>query len=160
MLMLPLAVVIALTLLPFLELRASIPYGILQGGLPWWLVFLVAVLINIGLGPALYITLEKVIRMLCIIKPFERFYHRVVERTQRKAAPYVHKYGPLGLALFIGVPLPGSGVYSGAIAAHVLGMTYKEFFVAVVCGVLIAATAVTAITLSGMGVFSWAIKTL
>jgi len=67
-------------------------------------------------------------------------------RTQKNIQKYVDKYGELGVALFIGVPLPGSGVYSGALGAYVIGLKLKKFIIADIIGVLIAGTIVTIIS--------------
>ncbi|MBW3004319.1 small multi-drug export protein [Candidatus Woesearchaeota archaeon] len=150
-------VLIILTLLPFLELRASIPYGILNTDLGWFTVFLICVIANILLAPIVYFFLDKIVHLFFFIKPFERFYKRKVEKTQKKIHKYVEKYGEIGLALFIAVPLPGSGVYTGAIAAYVLGMSYKDFIKAAAIGVLIAGVIVTAISISGNEAFKFLI---
>ena len=147
-----------MTILPFLELRASIPYGIFNTDLSWITVFFVCVLANIILAPIVYFFLDKIVRLFFFIKAFERFYLRKVEKTQKKIRKYVEKYGEIGLAIFIGVPLPGSGVYTGAIAAYVLGMSYKDFIKAAVIGVVIAGVIVTAISLSGNEAFKWILQ--
>ena len=151
-------ILIGLTLLPFLELRASIPYGILNTNLNWMTVFIICVLTNIILAPLVYFFLDKIVHLFFFIKPFQRFYQRKIEKTQRKIHKYVEKYGEIGLAIFIAVPLPGSGVYTGAIAAYVLGMSYKDFIKAAVIGVLIAGVIVTAISLTGSEAFKLFIK--
>jgi len=70
----------------------------------------------------------------------------------------VEKYGEFGLALFIGVPLPGSGSISGAIAAHLMGMSFKRFFLANLIGVSIAAIVVLAVSLFGGGAWNIFLK--
>ena len=63
------------------------------------------------------------------------------------------KYGEIGLAIFIGIPLPGSGVYSGALAAYLIGMNFKRFIIAATIGVFIAGTIVTLATIGGTSAF-------
>lgn len=150
--------IILLTLLPFLELRASIPYGVFETDLPLTIIFLVAVLVNVLLAPVLYLFLNKVVHIFLRIKIIDRCWQRVVLRAQRKVHPYVEKYGVLGLAIFIGIPLPGSGVYTGALGAYLLGFSYKEFLRAAVLGVLIAGVLVTIISVSGNSAFLFLIK--
>jgi len=144
----PYFMIFLLTLIPFLELRASIPYGILVAKLPWWEVFILACIANIILGPALYFFLDKVIHLFFFIKPFKRWYHRKIEVTQERIKESVKKYGVIGVGIFIGVPLPGTGVYTGALGSYALNIGYKRFFYATVLGVLIAGIAVTIITLT------------
>ncbi|MDZ7821038.1 MAG: small multi-drug export protein [Candidatus Marinimicrobia bacterium] len=89
---------------------------------------------------------------------FNKLYERSLHRIQTKIHPKVEKYGEFGLALFIGIPLPGSGVYTGALAAFVLDISAKKFMVATVIGVLIAAVLILAAVLTGAEIFQWIIK--
>ncbi len=137
------------TLLPFLELRASIPYGILVLKMHWPAVFLICVTANILLAPALYIFLDKFVHLFLKIKTLNRMYQKYVDKTQKKIHKYVDKYGTLGIAVFIGIPLPGTGVYSAAIGAYAIGMHFKSFFRASVIGVLIAGIIITLLSVTG-----------
>lgn len=151
-------ILIGLTLLPFLELRASIPYGILNTDLNWTAVFIICVITNIILAPLIYFLIDKVIHFFFFIKPFKKVYDYYIIKTQKKIHKYIEKYGEIGVALFIAVPLPGSGVYSGALAAYILGLSYKDFIKAAVIGVLVAGVIVTAISISGSEAFKWIIQ--
>tara|TARA_B100000315_G_C14592561_1_gene596713 strand:+ start:3838 stop:4317 length:480 start_codon:yes stop_codon:yes gene_type:complete len=150
--------IILLTLTPALELRASIPYGILIANLNWFIVLVVAVITNIILGPVVFFIIDKFIHLFLRMSWFSKIWDKVVERSQRKVKPYVDKYGEWGLALFIGIPLPGSGVYTGAVAAYLLGFDKKKFFGAVVAGVLIAGILVSLIVATGVSGFSLFVK--
>lgn len=154
----PILFIILLTLTPALELRASIPYGVFQTDYPLVVIFLLAVITNILLAPIVYIFLNKVVHVFLRIKAIDRCWQHVVLRAQRKVHPYVEKYGILGLAIFIGIPLPGSGVYTGALGAYLLGFSYKEFLRAAVLGVLIAGLLVTIISVSGDTAWAFLIK--
>ncbi len=148
--------IVWITLLPFLELRASIPYGILVRNMDAFTVFFVCVITNILLAPVVYVFLDKFIGFFLYFKLIDRIYQKYVERTQKKVRKYVEKYGVLGVAIFIGIPLPGSGVYSGAVGSYVLGLGFKKFIIAAIIGVLIAGTIVTLITVAGangLGIF-------
>ncbi len=149
---------IALTLAPFLELRASIPYGIFQTSLSLPVILAIAIAANIALAPILYLFYRHLIHLFLRIRPISSLWQRLVVRSQTKIHPYVEKYGVLGLAFFIGIPLPGSGVYTAAIAAYVLGFEFRDFLIASIIGVLIAAAAVTLISLFGKGVWVWFIQ--
>jgi len=149
---------IMLTFLPFLELRASIPYGIFKTSISILWVFVICVIANIILAPLLYLFLDKAIHIFLRVKTIDTCYQKTVIKTQKKVKPYVDKYGILGLAFFIGIPLPGSGVYSGALGAYLLGFKFKDFFKAAVIGVVIAAVIVTLISTAGNSVFQLLIK--
>jgi uncharacterized membrane protein len=155
-------ILFGITLVPGLELRASIPIGILSTtihipfvgdisgmGLPWWYVLGVVLVANVLVGVIGYAGLHFVVHKILLPrwKRFADFYHRQVERVQNKIHKDVERWGWLGLAIFIGVPLPGTGVYSGAIAAYALGMGFKRYLLATILGVLMAAGIVLAITM-------------
>lgn len=145
-------------MLPFLELRASVPYGIIILNMNWMLVFIVCFISNVVLAPILWFFVHHILHLLVKIKFIGRLYERYTEKTRIKIEPYIEKYGKLGLALFIGIPLPGTGVYSGAIAAYILGFKFKDYFKAALIGVLIAIIIVTAISVSGLELFSFFVK--
>ena len=155
-----LALLFILTFIPALELRYTIPAGILAGkinlpfgmsltgyGLPWYYVVPVVFIANILVGPLMYFILHYVVKLFLHFKWFSNFYYKVLERSQRKVKESVDKYGIWGVAIFIGVPLPGTGVYTGAIGSYALGMSFKKFIIADIVGVLIAGTAVTLLSL-------------
>jgi uncharacterized membrane protein len=149
-----------ITLLPFLELRASIPYGILQTDLHWSVIFMICVITNAILGPIIYFLLDKVLHIVLRIKFLNRIYHHYVEKMQNKIHKGVEKYGEWCIAIFVGIPLPGSGSYSGALAAYLMGLSYKKFIIANLIGVIIAGIAVTAVVLTGDNLAHYFVKSL
>lgn len=129
-------IVIVVSMLPIIELRGAIPVGILLGLDPVYS----AVLSFIGSSlPAPFILLG--------IKPIFEFMKRhgiltklidkLTARSLRKSGR-VEKYGALGLSLFVGIPLPGTGVWSGSLIAALLDMRFKYALPAVIIGNLIA----------------------
>jgi uncharacterized membrane protein len=154
----PVVILVLMTFIPFLELRASIPYGILALQMNWFMVFLICVAANIILGPIIYWFLHVFMKYILMIKFIDKVWQKYVERLQKRIKPYVDRWGVLGVGLFIGVPLPGSGSYSGAIGSYVLGLDFKRFFWANVIGVLIAGTVVTIVSLLGNGAWGFLIK--
>ena len=157
---------ILLTLIPFLELRYSIPAGILAGkialpfgfslvgmNMPWYTVFLVCVITNFILGIVIFFLLKTIVNYMRRFRWFKRIYNKIISRPQRRIKKYVEKYGELGVAIFIAIPLPGSGVYTGALGAYAIGLEFKKFIIADLIGVIIAGIIVTIITLAGKGIF-------
>ncbi len=142
-------ILVVFTLLPFLELRASIPYGILVLRMPWLSVFIICVITNIFLAPIVFVFLDRVVHLFLRIKHFNNVYYKHVTRTQKRIKRYVDRFGELGIAIFIGIPLPGSGVYSGALGAYILGMKFKNFLKSAIIGILIAGVIVTLASLAG-----------
>ena len=153
-------ILILITLIPTLELRASIPYGILRADVHWGTVVLVCVGTNIVLGPLVYLFLDKAMVLLLRFEWLKGIYQRTVTRTQRRIQKSVDRYGEMGVALFIGIPLPGTGSYSGALGAYLLGLGYRRFIIANIIGVLMAGAIVTTVVLSGVEAFRMLIKVL
>lgn len=136
-----------ITFIPALELRASIPYGIFATEVPWYAVFLVCVAANVLVGWLVFWLMGPVFQLFRKIRWFDEKVWPKLERRQEKLRPYVEKYGEWGVAVFIGVPLPGTGVFTGAFGAYLLKLNPKKFSVANIAGVLIAGVAVTALCL-------------
>jgi uncharacterized membrane protein len=110
-------------------------------------VVLVCVIANILLGWGVFFALHPFMRLMERFAWFRERLEPLLERTRKKLRPYVEKYGEIGVAVFIGIPLPMSGVYTGALGAFALGLPKRRFVVANVIGVLVAATIVTAVSL-------------
>jgi uncharacterized membrane protein len=171
-----------LTFIPALELRFSIPVGIFgmpehvfgvhleklgapigelgpEGTMSWWTVVLVCIIANIILGWIVFFMLGPFFSLVRKWKWFDQKIWPILEKTQHRIHPYVEKYGEIGVAVFIGIPLPGSGVYTGAFGAYLLGLKKREFTIANIIGVLIAAVAVTTLCLlilyGAVGEESW-----
>lgn len=154
-----------LTALPLFELRLSIPLAITGGKatiplvgmtlglnpIPWPIALVAAIIVNWIIAIIIYNILDALFLFITRFKRIHEFKERVIERAQKRVEGQVHKFGTIGLALFIGVPLPGSGVYTGALGAYALGMSKKDFYIASLIGVIIAGIAVTIITLAVKG---------
>ena len=143
-----------ITLIPFIELRGSIPYGIGVLDLNWFIVFLIAVISNAILGILVYILLDKFIHNFLLKNRWlSNMYNKIIEKNQKKIKKYVDRYGEIGVAIFIAVPLPGTGSYSAALGSYLIGLSYKKFIIANFIGVLIAGVIVTLITLGIINLF-------
>jgi len=145
--------VILATVTPVSELRGAIPLGI-GLGLDPVLTFVVAVVTNILVFlPARFVLKFFYDTVLRRIPWFERY----LVRLRRRGQPTVEKYGLLGLVVFVAVPLPLTGAYTGTILSWLLAMEWKRSFVAVAVGVVLAGLIVTAATMgviAGVGLFS------
>jgi uncharacterized membrane protein len=145
-------ILIGVTFIPALELRASIPLGFIkyQDSMHWTVIVAICLAANVALAYVFYWLLDTVIKWLRQHWAwFQRVYERLVARAQRKIHRHVEKYGEWGVAVFIGIPLPGTGVITGAIASYALGLDRKKYYIASILGVLMAGTIVTALCLLG-----------
>jgi len=140
---------ILLSVVPISELRGGIPAAICAGS-GWWEAFLICSLFNILVVIPVFFFLEYLNKYLLKIKFYRRFFERKVENARKKVKPGIDKYGYLGLALFVGIPLPFTGAYTGTLAAWVLGMDKKKAFFAIALGVLMAGAIVTIVSELGI----------
>lgn len=143
-----------ITLIPFIELRGSIPYGIGVLGLNWFTVFLIAVVSNAIIGPLIYFLLNKFVHNLLLKnKNISASYNKIIRAKQKKIKRYVDKYGEFGVAIFIAIPLPGTGSYSAALGSYLIGLSFRKFVIANLIGVIIAGAIVTLTTLGIKSLF-------
>jgi len=146
------------TFVPALELRWSIPYGVYQEEYHWVWVVLICVGANIVLGFLVFWLLEWFMKLVTLIGPIGRLWNRYVAHTQKRIHAAVEKYGEWAVAIFIGIPLPGSGVYSGALASYLIGLPFRKFVVANILGVLIAGTIVSLVSVLGIDALKFFLK--
>ena len=147
----PYLYVFLISIVPWLELRGSIPIGIIMN-LDITKVFLVSFLGGILVIPALFVALDHIFPIARQIKIIDRLYVIWEARVHRKYVKY-SDWEMLGLMFFVAVPLPGTGVYTGTFLAFLLGLNRKWSFVAISLGALIAGIVVTIITLGLENIF-------
>ena len=144
-----LAVAAALALLPISELRGAIPYS-LAHEVPVGVAFLYCVALNALVGPLVHLFLSTVHRLLARMRWYMRLFDRIVARARHKVEQKVSRYGYLGLVLFVAIPLPITGAYTGTLGAWILGMDRRKTFLAVLVGVIIAGIVVTSVAYLGI----------
>lgn len=136
--------VIIASILPYLELRGAIPLAWQLGFSPWEAFFLAVFGNMIPVIPIL-VLLEPVIKWLSKIPFLKGFFEWLLTRSRRQA-PQVQKYGFWGLALFVSIPLPMTGAWSGSLIAFILGMRKRVAVLSIFLGVLVAGLIVTSLT--------------
>ncbi len=134
-------------MVPIFELRGAIPVAHFVFALPAWQTYLISVIGNlVPVLPILWL-LDPTSRWLMRHFRFmERFFDWLFDRTRRRTEQKVKKYGALGLMLFVAIPLPVTGAWTGCVAAFVFGIRIRSAFPPVVAGVLIAGVVVSILT--------------
>ena len=146
----PELVTLLLAALPISELRGAIPYAITVGGMGWKKAFALSVVGNFLPVLPILLFLESVSNRLRRHRSWDRFFSWLFERTRRKGR-LVERFEALGLVLFVAVPLPVTGAWTGCVAAFLFKIPLKLALPAIFCGILIAGTVVT---LASLGVIS------
>jgi len=132
-------------MIPVVELRGGIPFGVALG-LPVWAAYLAAIIGNILPVPFILVYIRQVFRWLRQHMPA---LNRVVDKLEKKAhlkGRRVTKYKYLGLMLFVAVPLPGTGAWTGALAAAFLDMPLRKALPSIFAGILVAGIAISILT--------------
>lgn len=141
-------VVFLLSMTPISELRGAVPLGIHGFSLPWLQVSLIALVGNIlPVIPILFL-LDAVMRLLGRFKILRRFFDWLIAHAKRKGG-LIERYEYLGLFLFVAIPLPITGAWTGTLIASVLRMPPWRSFLTICLGVLTADVIVTSFTLLG-----------
>ncbi len=137
--------VLVVSMIPLIELRGAIPVAIgLDLGLPEWLVLIVAIIGNILPVPFIYFFARKVLEWgeRCRWKPFKQFCHFCLSKGESAGRKLLKKAGSKGtysaLFLFVAIPLPGTGAWTGTLAASILKLDFKKTILAIILGILVA----------------------
>jgi len=141
-------IVIIIAALPIFELRGAIPVAINLFKFPWYYAFLLAFVGNILPVPFILIFLERIVKILSRVELFGRFFEWLFTRTRRRSGS-IQKYEGIGLMVFVAVPLPLTGAWTGALIAVLLGMPFWRSLISIAIGVLIAGVIVTCLSLLG-----------
>ncbi len=144
----PWLAVIITAMIPVGELRGALPIALLVYQFPIISAIALSVLGNILPVYFLLVFFESVSNWLSKRSSLaERLFSALYTRTQRKLEKQVKKYGFLALTVFVAIPLPMTGAWSGALAAFVFGISRTKAFMAILLGIIISSIIVTAVTL-------------
>lgn len=137
-----------ISLVPVVELRGAIPFGIAHGLDPW-LSMTLSVLGNMLPVPLIILFIRKIFTWLRKIHPKLDGFISGLETRAEKKMDKVRRYSFLGLFILVAIPLPGTGAWTGALVAAMLEMRLKDALPAIFLGVL---TAGILVTLASMGI--------
>lgn len=131
------------SMIPIIELRGAIPLG--AGlGLPFWQSYLIAVIGNMLPVPFILLFIRKILDWMERSKV--RFFNKVagfINRKAEKNRPKIEKYSFWGVALFVAIPLPVTGAWTGSLVAATIGMKFWKAVLSALIGVMIAGVIMT-----------------
>lgn len=142
-----------ISMLPIIELRGAIPVGA-ASGLPWYANYLLCCIGNILPVPIILLFVEYVLNFMKKTRHLDKIAYWVEEKAE-KYKGQVTKYATWGLLLFVAIPLPGTGAWTGSLVAAFIKMNKKTAFLSVLGGVLIAGVIVTLISYGVLGFLSF-----
>ena len=130
-----------LSMVPIIELRGAIPFAV-NWELNYWTSLTVCAIGNMLPVPIIYLFARKVLHWGADKKYIGKFFRFCIEKGERGGQKLMKKAGRGGLfvalMLFVGIPVPGTGAWTGTLAASFLNMGIKTTSLAVSCGVVIA----------------------
>ncbi len=135
-------------MIPITELRASIPFAILKLHMSPLEAFLYSVLGNVVAGIVVIVFVENVLDFLLErIGPLKRFWEKYIHRIYTKNKDKFEKWGAVTLVTFVAIPLPLTGIVTGAVAASIFQIPFKKALPLLALGSMIAGVIVTLLTI-------------
>lgn len=129
-----------ISMVPLVELRGAIPYSQLMG-LPLLESYIICIIGNMLPVPVIFFFARKVLEWGCDKPVIGKFFTFCLEKGHKGGEKLKQKAGkglPIALLLFVGIPLPGTGAWTGTLAASILDMDFKSSVLACMGGVLLA----------------------
>lgn len=142
-------IVISIATLPIFELRIAIPFAIHHYEMGWKKSYLLAILGNFLPIPFILLILKYGVNFLMRIAFFRKFFEWLFART-RKKGKLIKKYEELGLILFVMIPLPITGAWTGSVAAYLFGIKFVPSLICIFIGICCAGIIVTIFSLLGI----------
>ena len=145
-----------ISMVPLIELRGGVPYAVLMG-LDYWPSLVACVIGNMLPVPIIYFFARKVLEWGRDKKYIGKFFTYCIEKGERGGQKLKARAGRQGLflalLLFVGIPLPGTGAWTGTLAASFLNMGIKSTSIAVSLGVILAGIIMGIVSMTGIHVF-------
>ena len=144
------------SMVPLVELRLGVPFAVGMG-LDYWPALVVCVIGNMLPVPVIYLFARKVLEWGRHKKYIGKFFTFCIEKGEKGGRKLTAKAGRGGLfialMLFVGIPLPGTGAWTGTLAASFLNMGIKSTSISVSLGVIIAGIIMGVVSMTGIHVF-------
>ena len=142
------------SLLPIIELRGAIPLGA-AFGLPWWQTYLIAVAGNMLPVPIILLFVKAVLNWMakCRVPLFNKISGKMFEKAE-KNRDKIERYAFWGLTLFVAIPLPATGAWTGTLVAALFDMKFWKSLLAALIGVMIAGVVMTLVSYGVVAAFT------
>ena len=139
------------SMIPIIELRGAIPMAFVLD-MPWWQAYMISVIGNMLPVPFILLFIPRFLGWMqkCKIKFLNKFANWL-NRKVEKNRPKIEKYAFWGVCIFVAIPLPTTGAWTGSLVAAMIDMKFWKAMLSAFIGVLIAGAVVTAIVYGGIG---------
>ena len=153
----PKVLVFLISLLPILELRGALIAASLLG-VPWQVAAPLAVVGNLLLVPFIIYFIESILNFLAIRGPIQKIASKLIQKGRAGGEKMLEKYPNqlmLGLFLFVAIPLPGTGAWTGALIAALLGLPPRKSILPIALGIMVACLLMLLLTYFVPGLFGF-----
>ena len=134
-----------ISMVPIVELRGALPVGVLAG-IPFWQCYFICVAGNLLPVPFLMMFSKALVTWLATWKGIGPFFQRLIAKADREAQK-MSRYELIGLCIFVAIPLPGTGAWTGSLVATMLRLRPRDAFISIAVGVIISGLIVGALSL-------------
>jgi len=136
-------IILLISMIPVIELRGALPVAMIAG-VPWYIALPTAIVGNLLPAPFILLFIRKIFEWL---RKHTRLGGLVdkIEKKGSKNIKKVQKYESIGLAIFVAIPLPGTGAWTGALIAALTDMRMKKAMISLATGVISAGVIITAL---------------
>ena len=145
-----------ISMVPIIELRGGIPIGVGMG-VVWWQAVIICMIGNMIPVPFIFFFARRILEWGADKPVIGKFFSWCLKKGHHGGEKLKEKAGKgmfWALLLFVGIPLPGTGAWTGTLAASLLDLDFKKTVIAVLCGVALAAVIITVLTLMGFTAFT------
>ena len=142
------------SMVPWIEARYVMYYAIEILGWQWWQALPLAVIGNMLPIPFILLFFHYVEKFLRNYKSWTRLMDWLFKKTRKRADAKIKRYKHLGLLIFVAIPLPFTGAWTGALIAYLFDLKFGRSLLIIFIGVVIAALIITILTLSGQYIFA------
>ena len=141
------------SMIPIIELRGAIPMGAVFG-IPWWQAYILSVLGNMVPVPFILLLIKKIIQWMSDskIKFFNKIANFLLRKVEKKRAG-IEKYAFWGVCLFVAVPLPVTGAWTGSLVAAMIDMKFWKALLSCLLGVMISGVIMTIVSYGIAAIF-------
>lgn len=141
------------SMIPFLESRYVIPYAMWELNWQWWEAAPLAIVGNILPIPFVLLFFKYVEKYLRNYDFWDRVMDGVFEKTRKKASVKIEKYETIGLLLFVAIPLPFTGAWTGSLIAYLFDLDILKSLITIFIGIIISVSIM--IILFSLGINIW-----
>jgi uncharacterized membrane protein len=143
------------SMIPWWESRYAIPMSMLYFNWEWWQALPIAVIGNMIPIPFILLFFHIFEKYLRNYKTWSKLMDWLFERTRKRADSKIKRFEYVGLILFVAVPLPFTGAWTGALIAYLFDLDFKKSIITIFIGVLIAASIMIFVTLTFGNIFGY-----